>query len=136
MPASPDRIDSVRRLGGLRVSIQQLGLGRSIVTDKNNVVIAGNKTWEKAAEVGISKLRVIETAGDEPVVVNRSDLDLAKDPRARKLAVDDNRISQINLDFDPAILQGVLSPWPFCCKDGRVVASASGRCVVSFAFNS
>jgi hypothetical protein len=93
--------------GALRTSIQQLGLGRSIVTDKNNVVIAGNKTWEKAAEVGITKLRVVETSGDELVVVKRTDLDLSRDPRARKLAVADNRIGQVNLDFDPAALQAI-----------------------------
>lgn len=33
-------------------SLRKFGLGRSILIDKNNRIIAGNKTTEKAADIG------------------------------------------------------------------------------------
>ena len=66
--------------------------------------IAGNKTFEVAQRLGIPT-RVIETDGQELVVVRRRDLRLASDPQARALAIADNRVGELDLDWDPAILQ-------------------------------
>ena len=38
-------------------------------------------------------------------VVRRRDLRLASDPQARALAISDNRVGELDLDWDPAILQ-------------------------------
>src|SRR5712692_877594 len=38
------------------------------------------------------------------VVVQRTDLDLETDPRARALAIADNRVAELDLDWDPAVL--------------------------------
>ena len=46
-------------------SFKELGAGRSILIDKDNNIIAGNKTQLAAIEAGIKKVRVIETTGDE-----------------------------------------------------------------------
>lgn len=80
-------------------SLQEFGAGRSIVTDKNGVVIAGNKTLEKAAELGL-KLIEVETDGQALVVVKRNDMDLMTDPKARQLAYADNRASELSLTWD------------------------------------
>jgi leucyl aminopeptidase len=45
----------------LETSVSKLGLGRSVLADKNGTLIAGNKTTEVAGELGMSKVRVIET---------------------------------------------------------------------------
>ena len=45
-------------------SLREFGAGRSILLDKNNRIIAGNKTQEAAIKAGIKKVRVIETTGD------------------------------------------------------------------------
>jgi len=87
----------------LEHSLRQYGAGRSILTDKNGVVIAGNKTLEVAEELGLP-IREIETDGHELVVVRRKDLDLTTDARARELAIADNRVGQVNLDWDPVVL--------------------------------
>jgi len=87
----------------LEHSLRQYGAGRSILTDKNGVVIAGNKTLEMAEELGLP-IREIETDGHELVVVRRKDLDLTTDASARELAIADNRVGQINLDWDPVVL--------------------------------
>jgi hypothetical protein len=53
-------------------------------------------------------IRVIETDGTELVVVQRTDLDLEADPRARELAYADNRIGELNLDWDITLLEADL----------------------------
>jgi len=81
-------------------SLEQYGAGRSILADGRGVVIAGNKTLQAAADLGIP-VRVIQTDGRELVVVQRTDLDLlGDDDRARLLAYADNRSSEVGLDWD------------------------------------
>ena len=84
----------------LEASLQQYGAGRSILLDKNDTIIAGNKTAEMAGQIGIENVRVVETAGDELVAVKRIDLDLETDASAREMAYADNRTSELSLDWD------------------------------------
>lgn len=96
-----------RGLELLDTSIERNGLGRSILVDKNGIVIAGNKTTERVADLaGDTPLVVVKTNGQQLVVVQREDLDLAdpKDPRARELAIADNRVAEVDLDWDPNVL--------------------------------
>ena len=85
-------------------SLREYGAGRSILVDRDGRIIAGNKTVEQATTIGMP-IKVVETTGDELVVVRRNDLDLEHDDRARKLALADNRIAELNLDWDPAMLK-------------------------------
>jgi DNA modification methylase len=87
----------------LRQSLEELGAARSVVVDAGGHVIAGNKVVEAARELALP-IHVVETDGDRLVVVQRRDLDLEADPRARRLAVADNRIGELNLDWDPEVL--------------------------------
>lgn len=79
-------------------SITELGAGRSILADADGVVVAGNKTLEVAVDHQLP-IRVIQTDGKELVVVQRTDLRLtgkgAERDRARKLAIADNRASEV-----------------------------------------
>lgn len=85
-------------------SLSNLGSGRSIVLDKHNRIIAGNKTAEQAAALGMNSVRVIETDGSEIIAVKRTDLDLVEDSKAKRLAIADNRSSELGLDWDPISL--------------------------------
>jgi len=67
-------------------------------------VIAGNKTVEAARAAGLQSIAVIETDGSSLVAVQRGDLDLRKDKKARELAIADNRTSEIDLDWNPEVL--------------------------------
>ncbi len=87
----------------LAASLKDLGTGRSVLVDRNDVLIAGNKTAAEALEQGL-KVRVVDTKGDELVVVRRTDLDLSKGGKARALALADNRINQVNYELDVAML--------------------------------
>lgn len=86
----------------LEESLRRYGAGRSILVDKNGVCIAGNKTLEQAVSLGFD-VQVIKTDGKKLVVVQRTDLDM-DDHAAKELAVADNRVGQVDLDFDPAVL--------------------------------
>jgi hypothetical protein len=96
---------SKRGLELLEPSLERLGAGRSIVADRNGVVIAGNKTLEQAGEMGLDVV-VVRTDGHRLVVVQRMDLDMASadDPRARELAIADNRVSEVDMTWDPEVL--------------------------------
>ena len=50
-------------------SLRKFGLGRSILLDKNDRIISGNKTAEKAAELGFENVLVVETDGNTLVAV-------------------------------------------------------------------
>lgn len=88
-----------RGLAMVEQSLRENGAGRSIVTDKNGVVIGGNKTLESAASIGM-EVQVVKSDGKKLIVVQRDDLDLMKDDNARRLAYADNRSSQLGLEWD------------------------------------
>ncbi len=94
-----------RGLRALDDSLTFVGLGRSVVTDKNGVVIAGNKTVERAADRGFEDTIVVHTDGKQLVVVQRDDLDLAEGGKARELAYYDNRAAELSLSWNPVQLQ-------------------------------
>jgi len=85
----------------LEQSLRQYGAGRSILVDRNGRIIAGNKTLQTAGEIGLDDVIVVQTDGKQIVAVQRMDLNLATDEAARMLAYADNRVGQIDLDFDP-----------------------------------
>lgn len=91
-------------------SVRKFGLGRSILIDKNNRIIAGNKTHEKAGELGFDKVLVVETDGNTLVAVKRKDIDL--DSReGRELALADNATNKANLAWDEDIIAQVTQDW-------------------------
>ncbi len=91
----------------LASSIREYGAGRSILIDKNNRIIAGNKTVEGASAAALKSVRIIESRGDELVAVKRIDLDLERDPKAKALAIADNRVAEVSLDWDAAVLENL-----------------------------
>lgn len=84
-------------------SLREFGLGRSILIDKNNRIIAGNKTCEKAADLGFDNVIIVETDGKSLVAVKRKDIDLDS-AKGRELALADNATGKANLSFDMEML--------------------------------
>lgn len=82
----------------IKKSLERFKAGRSVLIDKDNNIIAGNKTVQAASTMGM-KVRVIETTGDELVAVKRTDIDIDS-KEGRELALADNRTAQINLAWD------------------------------------
>lgn len=94
-----------RGAGLLEDALRNVGAGRSILIDKNNRIIAGNKTAEAAVNAGLIKLRVVETNGQELVAVKRTDVDLDS-PMGRQMALGDNLIGLRSLDLDVEVIVG------------------------------
>lgn len=108
----PDRhnanVGTRRGVDLLERSIERNGLGRSILVDREGRIIAGNKTTERVADLTSNEVPivVVRTTGQQLVVVQREDLDLASetDPRARELAIADNRTAEVGLEWDANVL--------------------------------
>ena len=83
----------------LEASLRQFGAGRSILLDKNGRIIAGNKTVETAADVGLDDVLIVETDGKQIVAVQRTDLDIDREA-GRGLAYADNRTSELDLSWN------------------------------------
>lgn len=84
-------------------SLKEYGAGRSVLLDRKGNIIAGNKVVERARELGMRAVLVVRSDGKTLVAVQRTDLDL-RDPRARELAIADNRAAEVGLDWDPQVL--------------------------------
>lgn len=100
-------------------SLRKFGLGRSILIDKNNRIIAGNKTAEKAGELGFDKVVVVETDGSTLVAVKRNDIDLDSQ-KGRELALADNATSKANLSWDNEMIMQCASQFDFDPEDWGV----------------
>ena len=85
-------------------SLREYGPGRAVLIDRHGCVVAGNKTVEQAKRLNIP-LRVVQTDGHHLVAVQRVDLDLATDPRAKALAIADNRVGELDLEWDVEMLR-------------------------------
>lgn len=103
-------------------SLRKFGLARSIVIDKNNRIIAGNKTAEKAADIGFTDVLVVEVDGNQLVAVKRKDIDLDS-AKGRELALADNATSKANLAWDESMIEEVSQQWGFEPQDWGVDVS-------------
>lgn len=88
----------------IRKSIEEAGLGRSVVVDAEGVIIAGNGV--QSVVDPDTPVRVIETDGTELVVVKRTDLHEG-DERRKKLALADNATSD-DVEWD---MEAVAEDW-------------------------
>lgn len=100
-------------------SLRKFGLGRSILLDKNDRIIAGNKTAEKAAELGFENVLVVETDGNTLVAVKRKDVDLDS-AKGREFALADNATSKANLCFDTDLIMQEAEKFDFDPEDWGV----------------
>ena len=85
----------------IKKSIDEAGLGRSVVIDADGVLIAGNGVQQVIDKD--TPVRVIETDGTELVVVKRTDLH-TDDPRRKTLALADNATSD-DVEWDTVAME-------------------------------
>ena len=87
-------------------SLRQFGAGRSVLIDKNNRIIAGNKTHANAEAVGLDDVIIVETDGTKLVAVKRTDIDLDS-KEGREMALADNATVKVDLEWDAEELNAV-----------------------------
>lgn len=93
------RIHSDKNKKLIKKSIEEAGLGRSIVIDAENEIIGGNGLVSQLPKD--TKIKVVETTGTELVVVKRTDLK-TNDEKRKRLAILDNSTtdtSEFNMDL-------------------------------------
>lgn len=94
----------------LEKSVRNNKFGRSILVDKDNNVIAGNGILETAVNIGAENIRIIETTGDELVVVKRTDVSLDS-KQGREMALADNATSAADLEWDMEVMGEISEDW-------------------------
>lgn len=113
------RVHDDRNKRLIKKSLEDCGAGRSIVADKDNVIIAGNGVYEQAIELGIP-IKFIETDGKELVVVKRTDIS-TDDEKRKLLALADNRASDTSFFDMELVLEDFSSEdldlWEFSLDD-------------------
>lgn len=80
-------------------SLRENGAGRSILIDKDGNIIAGNGIVETAGQIGLDKVKVIETTGDEIIAVKRTDISL-NSKKGREMALADNATAKADIEWD------------------------------------
>jgi len=91
----------------LEKSVGKFGMGRSILLDRNNRIIAGNGITETAGQLGIEDVEIVETDGTKIVAVKRTDIDLDT-PQGREMALADNATNKANLKWDKEAIEVAL----------------------------
>jgi len=102
----------------IRKSFQKFGSGRSILIDKNNRIIAGNKSVEFS---GIDDVLIVESDGTQLIAVKRTDIDLDS-PQGREMALADNASAKANIVFDAELIEAELGE-AVCVEWGIDVAT-------------
>ena len=88
----------------IRKSFNKFGAGRSILIDKNNRIIAGNKSVEFS---GLEDVQIVESDGTKLIAVKRTDIDLDS-PQGREMALADNASAKANIVFDAELIEAEL----------------------------
>jgi hypothetical protein len=96
-----------RGMGMLDNVIAKDGWQGAITTAANGETFAGSARLEVAQERfgDESEPIVFDIDGTRPVILRRVDIPTADDPRAIRLGIADNRISEVNYDLDIDLLQ-------------------------------
>lgn len=101
----------------IKRSIQELGYIRSITIDKNNKLLIGDKVLKSAIKLGEQKFRIIETTGDELIIIKRTDID-ADTKKGQDISFVDNLATFVNLSYDiDYIITQMNEVWGFEPRD-------------------
>ena len=91
----------------IETSVGRFGAGRSVLIDKNNRIIAGNKTQEAAIAKGIKDVIIVETDGTQLVAVKRNDVDLDSREGREEMALADNATVKADLEWDTEQMEAI-----------------------------
>ena len=97
------RVHDERSKQAIAQSLKELGAGRSILIDAENVVIGGNGVYQEAQELGLP-VKVIESDGSELIAIKRTDLK-TDDAKRKALAIADNRTNDLSFFDDEKVAE-------------------------------
>ena len=95
----------------LERSFRECGAGRSVLIDKDNRLVGGNKAQKGFKAAGKKKVIIVDSDADTLVAVRRKDVSLDS-AEGRKMAYLDNLTTQVNLTWDETEIQAVQADVP------------------------
>ena len=96
---------TARGMQALERSLEQDGWIGAITVAADGETFDGSARVEKTAENGmLDDAIIVESDGTRPIVVKRTDIPSASDPRAVRLGIAANRVSSLNLEWEPGVL--------------------------------
>lgn len=97
-----------RGMGMLTRAMQQSGYVAPMTATADGEIIDGSARLEVAADVfdGVAPI-VVDHDGTRPVIMRRTDIPDASDPRAVRIALESNRIAQVDLEWDADVLAAI-----------------------------
>ena len=100
---------SERGLWALEESISNGGWIGAITTSADGECFDGSARIEKAYDLFGDEVEpiVVEIDGTRPVIMKRIDIATADDPKAKLLALNANRVAELNLSWNPEVLAGL-----------------------------
>jgi DNA modification methylase len=97
-----------RGMQALETSITSDGWIGAITVAADGETFDGSARVEKTAENGmLDEAIVVDSDGTRPIVVRRTDIPTATDPRAVRLGIAANRVAELNLEWEPDVLAGL-----------------------------
>ena len=98
-----------RGIGMLNKSMADHGFIGAMTSAADGEIFDGSARLETAYDRFGEEVEpiVIDADGTRPIIVRRTDIPSANDPRAKKLAIAANRIAQVDLDWDPELLKTI-----------------------------
>jgi len=97
-----------RARGLLEKSVREDGYsGESMVAAADGELFIGSHRLEVSGEIFSPDVEpiIVESDGTKPIIVKRTDIPNANDPRAKRLGLGSNRIAQLSLEWDVDVLQ-------------------------------
>lgn len=99
---------TVRGMAALETSIANDGWIGAITVAADGETFDGSARVEKTAENGmLDEAIVVDSDGTRPIVVRRTDIATATDPRAVRLGIAANRVASLNLEWEPDVLASI-----------------------------
>lgn len=94
---------TARNLEMIESSLREVGTGRAISIDEENVIIAGNGTVQAAKNVGLTKVHIVDVDADTLVAVRRKGL---TPEQKKRMALQDNRSAEL-AEWDGDVLKAM-----------------------------
>lgn len=93
-----------RGLDLLDKSIRKNGWIGAMTAANDGEIFDGSARLETVAEAMPADPIIVETDGKRPIIIKRTDIKKATDPKAVRLALEANRIAQVDLNWDVDVL--------------------------------
>jgi hypothetical protein len=105
---------SERGMSALEDSMNKVGFLAPMIVANDDEIISGSARHEVASEVfgPDAEPIVVLSDGQRPIIVKRTDIATADSPKAKQAAIMENRVAELNLAWEPAVMQELIAEMP------------------------